>query len=769
MTRTNHTAAIVISLAVGIAGTITAWSVIDRVFAFYHLGAETRHVWILGRDAGSAVSTLPSTAALREWQRDLRSFERISGVASGESALTSGTNSHLVSTLRVDPDFFLLSGVMPVVGRPFLATDPSGGVGLIDESLAIALFASVDAAPGKTITLDGVATVVIGVFSNDSVTRLIPTAQARLLIPLAARAQGPVQVVGLLEQGVSIQQSQSELDSWTSNQPKVDTDHARWVILSQAELTDAAVRRMILGSVVGGVLLIIVSVSNIGYLLVARRENRRKDTATRWALGATHWGFFRSEWRRALVLTLFAAGSACLLAHLWLRAMTVVLPEQMGVFADMRLATGGLTFAVCASWLVMSIASTPTVFRAPTTLVTDLRGDVPRHATSRLGRLWSDVYIIALVATALVLAVAAYLVVGTVISLGKVNVGFQLDGLEVTNLRLPQWKYRDPSQRAAFFDQLSERLATSPNVTAFGFSSSAPPATGVFAAQVFFGDTSLNIPPLPNIGLSFVDTSYFRTMEQPILAGRGFTDEEIRLSSLVVVISQASSKRFGGAPAHAIGQRIRFGDEWREVVGVVSDTRSPGLVDALEGSQAYWPLRRHRPNLTLVSRGGPASVSEIRSAVRTLDRDVTVESAPMTRALRDSVAGARSLSLVFSGLTSLAMILAIFGVAASLSGFVTRQRRVLALHLALGANSSDIWRQVLWKGLSKALAGIAIGIVLSYPFSRLLSGYLFQVEADSSVARLLASALLLGAIGAAAVGPAKAANRISPSEVLKQQ
>jgi putative ABC transport system permease protein len=236
----------------------------------------------------------------------------------------------------------------------------------------------------------------------------------------------------------------------------------------------------------------------------------------------------------------------------------------------------------------------------------------------------------------------------------------------------------------------------------------------------------------------------------------------------VAVIAERTARAFGVAPEAIVGQHMRFGTQWREVVGVVADVRTPGLADSLAGLHAYWPLTRHGASMTLLVRAEDGVAAGIRGLLAGYDPDVVVEPAPMNALLQRSLHGTQFLVALFCVLAVLAGLMAVFGVYAVLSHVATAQRGSIAVRMAVGATEADVQRWLVWKCLSTGLAGVAVGAALSYPFGRLLSGHLFGVPADSLAARLLVAALVLAATAIAGWVPSLRASRVPPHGVLKE-
>jgi hypothetical protein len=109
--------------------------------------------------------------------------------------------------------------------------------------------------------------------------------------------------------------------------------------------------------------------------------------------------------------------------------------------------------------------------------------------------------------------------------------------------------------------------------------------------------------PIPvRVDPRVVSTDYFQTLGIPLVRGRGFTGHDVETSGRVVIINEASARRYWPND-DPIGQRISIGatDDWREIIGVVGDTRHEGL-DADAEPAAYLPQHQRLSRWALVSR-----------------------------------------------------------------------------------------------------------------------------------------------------------------------
>jgi len=128
----------------------------------------------------------------------------------------------------------------------------------------------------------------------------------------------------------------------------------------------------------------------------------------------------------------------------------------------------------------------------------------------------------------------------------------------------------------------------------------------------------------------------------------------------------------------------------------------------------------------------------------------------------------RRIELIVIGCFSvLAFFLAVTGVYGVINYAVTRQTREFGVKLALGANPSRIATEVMRRGLFLAAGGLLPGLALSYAAARYLSSLLYNVTPEDLQSYAVATSLLLAAITAASLIPARRASRTDPLRALR--
>ena len=767
--RTRFSPALLILLSLGLAGATLVFVIAERTLLPGGLFRDAGALELMEEDRRFGARIPPRTEVFREWQGSLQSFEAMTGVVLVESSVRGAGSSLSVANALVTPGFFELFGLVPTAGGLFGEGDftPGASAVILSESLARAVLGGVQSAVGQSLVLDGRSLTVVGILPDGFGAVVSPELEIGVVSPLDLSRQELVQVFARRATGVSLARARAELDAWSKAQSAQLTDagNIRWVLLSPLERLDSTTRRLLQAAVLTGLVLLLVTAANVAHLLAASARAQSKETATRWALGASRGRLFGWKAKQLVGLALAATILTVALSHLLLLAVSHRLPENLRFLAGMRVGVSALAFALAASVLsTLPWILAPLGLRGEGGLRRALAADPKFEQPAPFGRALSSLQIVSIAAGSFVLSVLTFLLGRTTLALGAADLGFEMDGLTAVSVTLPDWKYDDVAKRTAYFAAVAERLSTFPRVRSYAFATSIPPQAGVIFGEIT-GEDGKALAAV-GVGQVSVGSGYFSTLRQPILFGRELSEEQVKAGAPVVVISRSLAAVLAQPPEAAVGQTIRFGNDAREVVGVAADLEIPTPLRAF-GHQTYWPLSRYRPTMSVLVRG-PSDVSpSLRRMVESLDPDVVVKAEPTREAFAKSVASTRFLAVAVSLLTLMTLGLAFFGVYAVLTRFATQQRGQIAVRMAVGATPAQVRAWVVRRGLLRALAGVGIGLFVSYPASRLVAHHLYGIEHDSLAARLVSIVLLLAGVFAASYVPAARASSIDPGAILK--
>jgi predicted permease len=282
------------------------------------------------------------------------------------------------------------------------------------------------------------------------------------------------------------------------------------------------------------------------------------------------------------------------------------------------------------------------------------------------------------------------------------------------------------------------------------------------------------------VGANVVGRLYFRTLGIPLLGGRDFTARDTEGAPLVAVVNESFARRYYGD--EALGERISVDGPtgpWREVVGVVRDSRFRRLTEE-PMAFVYLPLaQRHESGVTLHVRvasatgngANPGGVpGAVRAIVRSLEPDLPLaDLRPLSDVLRSSLYPARMGAFIFAVLGAAALALAAIGLYGVVAYLVAQRTREIGIRVALGARSGDVARLVLGQGMALVGVGLALGLLGALALGRLIQGFLFGVGA-ADPPTFAAIVLAVGSAGLVACGvPFRRALRLDPAAALRHE
>jgi putative ABC transport system permease protein len=325
-------------------------------------------------------------------------------------------------------------------------------------------------------------------------------------------------------------------------------------------------------------------------------------------------------------------------------------------------------------------------------------------------------------------------------------------------------------------DEVVARLQAHPDVRAVARSSISPlrgfSITGAF--RVEGASSSISERAEDDASLNMVSPDYFQTFGISLLAGRLFGPQDRAGAPDVIVINQTLARRFFGGGG--IGRRISLpgrGDRYAEIVGIVRDVHqiSPGQAARPE---VYWSLAQsnERPwHFSARTIGSPSRViGDIPGLVRSVnDRFFADRLSTAEQLVWRSVTEERFRTLLVSAYSGVAVVLAVVGVYGVIAFAVARRRREIGLRMALGAESSTIFRMVIRQGFAPCMAGLVVGMLASAVVVRSIRSLLFDVSPGDPLT-LAAALILVAAAGLAACSiPARRATRVDPLIALRSE
>ncbi len=376
------------------------------------------------------------------------------------------------------------------------------------------------------------------------------------------------------------------------------------------------------------------------------------------------------------------------------------------------------------------------------------------------------------VAVSVVLLISSGLLIRAVWKVRAVDPGFVAERVLTLRTALPWPRYDSTARRVQFYDRVLSEVRALPGVERAAYITGLPMAmrggiwpVGIEGAEVVRSDRY-------SVSLRFVTPQFFATLGIPLLAGRLFEPGDEADNALNVVVSRELVRTFF-PDGDALGKRVRTGNAWWTIVGVVGDVKQSGLTQPSR-PELFFPYTASRADgMTLVIRSAndPADLTAaVRREVQAVDPNQPVYNVrTMEEVINLSISNRKlnmTLLTIFAGLATL---LAVVGIYSVMSYLVTQHTREIGIRVALGARPSNILRLVLGQGLTLTLVGVGVGALAAFGLTRLMSSLLYGVEGTDPLTYVSVSLLLIAVALAACYVPARRAMKVDPLVALRYE
>jgi putative ABC transport system permease protein len=785
----GFTLAALLALALGIGANTAVFSVIQGVLLRPLPNPNSDRLVIVqdafeqqGMDLGPGC-----IADFLDWKARSRSFQTLDAFGRNRFTLTGDGETEQVIGLDVTASFFQTLDARPLLGRTFSSGEDQPGrppTVVLGERLWRRRYASAPDIAGKPIALNGRPHTVIGVMPASF--RFGPRdAEAWAILELTPPTRrGPFFLRGIarLRPGVTLAQANADMQGVAREveraNPK-DYDRLRFPVMSLRESVVGEVRPLLW--VLGGAVLLVllIAVSNVANLMLARATARRRETAIRASLGASHGQLVRPFLVESMLLALAGGAAGTALAAAGVRALRWLAPPGLPRLDEIGIDAGVLGFTLSASLASAAVFGlAPVLAGATSTLAESLKAGA--RGTDARGNRARSILVVAQVALSVLLLIGAGLLIRSFNLLGAVPAGFHAPPERVLSLLVSPTgeRYNDDRLLAAYWDRLLGRIRALPGVEAASIAVTMPPDrlafTDGFEIQGKSPPSGFDNPAVP---VPFVDRDYFRTLGIPLVRGRVFSAGDTMDSPRITVISETMARRFfsGQDP---VGQRLKHGGRtsgapYMEIVGVVGDVKYDGLGNEHEPVY-YEPTSQvpDRPMWVLVrtATDALALAPTVRNEIRTVDPDVPIARVgSMRQALSESRDLPRFRSLSMTVFAAGALLLAAVGIYGVIAYSVTQRTQEFGIRMAVGATVGDVLRLVVGRGTRLAGLGIALGLVGALALSRVLKTILFGITPTDPLTFGSVGALLGAVAVLASLIPALRASRVDPVLALRQE
>jgi len=788
----------ILTLALGIGATTAIFSLLNAVLLRpLPFPEPERLMWAQQADIepGVPANTGESVSYpdFFDWRARSHSTDGIASYRDDRLTLTGIGEPQMLEAAVVSAEFFRVLGVRPLLGRDLQPADerPGAHVAILSYALWQSKFSGARDILGRAIALDGRSHVVVGVMPAGFIFPIQNPAPA-LWTTLADDAEGAkprtaqrgfdsLEVVARLKPGVTLAQARAELSVIARNIARQfpDTNKPYTAAIVQPMLEHLAgdfrpALRLLFGAVL---LVLLIACTNVAGLLLARATRRRGEIALRSALGAGRGKITRQVLMESVFLSVCGGVLGVALSTWALDALLRFVPSDLPRAGQISVDGAVLAFVTAVSVLTGLLFGVVPAWRMSRLNPALALRDGGRSTTAGRGQYRvHNGLVIAETAIGLVLLVGSGLLMRSFVHVLHVDPGFDARHVLAARLSVPSTRYPD-LQRLRFYDRLMGKLEALPGVQSVAAGFPLPLLAGDIGISFQIEGRPTAPGDAPSEQLAVVTPDFFRTLRIPILSGRAFTPRDDSKGAPVMIVNERFARKYfpGENP---IGKHIKpdLGDgitaaAMREVVALVGNVKRQSLTAEPEPIY-YLPYAQAiitSPTLAIRTAGDPTSlIGPLRAVLANEDKDIPLYGVEtLEDAASKAAAQPRFQTLLLGCFAGMALLLSAIGLYAVLSYMVAQRTSEIGVRMALGAQRADVLGMIVRRGMTLALAGIAIGLAAAALLTRLLAGMLYGVEPLDPVTFAAVAAILLLVSLAASGAPAWRAARLDPMRTLR--
>jgi putative ABC transport system permease protein len=792
---------VIATLALGIGANAAIFSVVRGVLLRPLVNEDQDRLIYLRQSAPGIASTNTnfSVPELRDLQSRVKSLSDFGDFSVIPFTMIGLGEPRQVSAGVVGGSYFKVMGLRPVIGR-LLGPDDDGpnaaGAAVLTHRFWTSAFQSDPSIIGKTVRFGDRSATIVGILEpsvpypteTEIIANVVTSPHHLDATMVDGRVHRMTELFGRLAPGVDLATAKAELQTAhaaiVNAHPEAYPAQANFRI-DAVGLRDQIIspaRTVLLVLLAASALIFVIACSNVANLILARSVRREGELAVRAALGASSAALRRTLLAESLIL----CGAGAALALVIARPMVGVLSRYaarysvraLDVTVDATLLWVGAALAVVAAVLLAFVPKLPTADGASTVSLATAGGARLTSGTNRRLRLFA----VTQIAASFVLLAGAGMLLTTLVALQRTRTGFVTENVLAVNVPIVDYS-RKPEEIVGLYREAVRRLSALPGVQTVAVGTSVPwRDPGFFAAQFSVeGYNKAAGEDDPRAQFRTVTPNYFATLGVPIIAGRDFNEGDRRGEERVVIVSQSLAERmFPGQDA--INRRFQWTDpvikfidvsgDMRRIVGVAADVDDENIIPQPRMT-VYHPLEQEMGGgrLFLKTSVDPYSlVPAVSRTIRELSADQPVERAATLDDVRAEVLAPNRLSaLVFGGFASVALLIAVVGVAGVLAFSVSARTREFGVRLAIGSAPRHLLMGVLREGAVIAGAGIVTGAISGVVLARVAGSYIEGVGIPDILPTLLAAVLLIAAAVLASFIPAVRAARVDVMQALRSE
>jgi len=694
-----------------------------------------------------------------------------------------------LNALDVGPNTFTVLGTRALLGRTLAPGDEVPGH---DHRVVLSFdawqryFGADPGLVGRSIILSSASYEVVGVMPraftiNEREEIWLPYDQAGTLADVVrARKQHYVRTIGRLKAGVTPERGLSDLRTIASQlaQAYPDADSGRTAEMRPlTEVLTGDLRPALLLLQGAAALVLLIACANLANLALSRTMGRRRELATRAALGASRGRLVRQLITESVVISVAGGALGVALAVVGTRSLLSLSPTTLPSLFEAKVNGGVLAFSLAISLITgVLFGLLPALDAASGDLHESLKEGGRGSSGGRASGRARKTLVVAQVALALMLLAGAGLLVRSFAQLTRVTLGYDPNGVVTAGLRAAGSQYDDPVKVTAFYDGVIQQLSHTPGVIGVAAVSDLPTRGSSSTAIRIEGEEN-DEARLRDLRYVSVHGDFFKTLRIPIIAGRAYDASDRPDIPETAILNETAAKRYF-PKGDAVGHRIKIGPDpnsaWMTVIGIAGDIHTDALDVPIEPT-IYANHRREAwmRSMSLVMRSSLSAADAgplIRAAVRAQNPSLAVNDvATLGDVMGQSLASRRfALGLAMS-FALIALMLAAVGIYGVLAYNVANRTREFGVRIALGASSRRVVSLVVGQGILTSLVGIAVGLGGAVLGARVLKRMLFGVTPLDVSTYVVVVGLLLVVAAVACGVPAWRATRVDPLASMRAE
>jgi putative ABC transport system permease protein len=754
----------VAALAIGIGANTGVFSVVDALLLRTLPFREPDRLVVIQQ----FIPPHDSENQFHHWRQNGTYLSDAALFEEGEVNLSGAPIAMRAHVAQTSWNFFSVLGTKLVLGSGFTPDADVDGTGwglpgrnavaVIGYGLWQQLFGGDSKIIGRAIRMDGIALTIVGVAPPG-----FDYPRKSVLWKPAAYSPGNNgwTTVARLKPGISWQQARAvfALDVQRFS-PESNKTNLRPQLTSLQDALAGPVKTASLILMAASLLILLMGITNVANLLIARTTARATEISIRSALGASRARIAQQLLTESLLLAMMASVVGLLIAYWTTSLATNVEPPPIDAQSYSVLNARVLAFALAISTATAAILGLLPFFYTRRSAGLRMHG-----STACQSRLPVQILMAAQVTLTIILLAGSLCVGRAFFQLMRMDRGYETGGIATASISLDGTIHQIENRQRAYFEEVLDRLRRQPGVRSASATEFLPLYASAFVGGPFGIDGR---PAQRNSTMIPVLADYFQTMGAQILYGREFTEAEVRTGARVAVVNEGFAREFG-SPQDALDHQLTIeGEAARRIIGVVKAMEYETDPSLAHGNQVFIPSSTPGSFFStfVVRVDGRAQnrLAVVRDTIKSVDPQVPVFGVKtMEQRLNEMFAVPKFYRTVIWTFAGFALMLALIGIFGIVSFAVAQRTKELGIRIALGRTPMQLRGMLLQQGLLLVMLGAVPGIVGAHVTGRYLQS-LINGARPVGLAASSSLVVLFGAVAAASIW--SATRRISTLDVI---